>query len=221
LDLDALAGIRRNGGKVFAVNFYSESAISVLVRPDYYVLADPVFLAGWASHERARGVWDYILTDPSIIVFVPAHLDIDVLPEGLNLRFFNGLGLDGWSRNVTPLKARGFLGITAYHAISIALFLGHDPVFTLGIDNDAFRSVRVTESGQVVLGGHHAYSDDREYPLAGNSNQLPAMLEDYARLFADLRLFDADRLINLAPTTLITEYPSANMSVWLASNDTP
>jgi hypothetical protein len=215
IDPDRARAFQAQGGSIFAVNYYSETDMARHVRPDFYVLADPVFLTDWRDIERARNVWDYLAEPPSPVIFVPAHLDASLLPGGLQFAFFNGLGLDGWTRNTSPLKARGFAGITAYHAISLALFMGFQKVFTIGIDNDAFKTVAVTERGESVLKGHHAYVDQRDYLLPGTSNQIPATLEEYGRLIANMEMFDCSRLVNLAPESLMTAYPLGSLDDWL------
>ena len=215
LDLESLDVLRKQGGRVFALNFYNETAAALQARPDYYVLADPTFLAGWQDSQRTIEVWNYILREPRPTVCVPAHVSVDDLPQGCNFLFFNSLGLDGWTKNISPLRPRGFLGLTAYHAISIALFLGFDPVFTLGIDNDAFKSVEAESNGELALTGHHAYADRRRYPLPASALEISAMLEDYARHFADVDLVPSGRLVDLATTTLVTAYAQGSLRQWL------
>ena len=215
VDIAALEQVQALGGQVFALNFFNETNIALQVKPDYYVLADPVFLVDWESSRRIRRVWEYIQALETPTVFLPAHTDIKGLPESCDFRYFNGLGLDGWSKNISPLRARGFLGLTAYHAISIALFLGHDPVFTIGVDNDAFLSVGQEPNGTLRLAGRHAYTEEPG-PIPGETTRsMPQLLEDYARHFADLELFPTDRLVNLATSSLITQYPQGNLRLWL------
>lgn len=215
LDVPALEDLREKGARIFAVNFFSETSVAHKIRPDYYVLADPAFLSLRDATERTDAVWRYIQHEPRPVVCLPAHTNLEDVPNDGKFLFFNSIGLDGWTRNISPVKPRGFLGLTAYHAISLAIYLGHDPIFTLGIDNDAFKSVTTVEGGKLALTAHHAYQDNRNYPLPASSLEVPAMLEDYARHFADLNLFPTKRLINLAPSTLITAYRTGNLREWL------
>lgn len=209
LDADRLAQRQRSGCRVISLNHYALSDLSTIV-PDYYVLADPHFFNTIGSREEA--VWAYIKAHPSITLFLPDRYEIPINLPPERIRRFNGLGLEGFTRNISPLRPRGFLSMTAYHALSLAGFLGFSRILIIGMDNDRFRAVALTEDRAVGVRPHHFFDNgyagvQRLDWLVGG---MPAFFEDVARLFGDLWLFTNLPIENLDPHTLVDAFPVAS-----------
>ena len=214
LNVDSVNAFRQRGGQIFAVNFFNETRFAPTLIPDYYVLADPVWFSPDLNESRPSATWDYINAHPNITLCLPATLS-HVPLQGHECLYFNDISLEGWTENASPLRPHGFSNITVYHALSIALFLGFNPVYTLGIDNDAFLSLAINDGGRVVLrGNHHAYGGETGAEIIPLQESVAAVLADYAQIFDDLRLFDAGRIRNLASPSLIQIFPHAKLEDW-------
>ncbi|WOQ70011.1 hypothetical protein RYJ27_01915 [Microbacterium limosum] len=194
---------------MISLNHYALSDLAALV-PDYYVLADPQFFGEIGPREAA--VWEYLGSHTRITVFVPNGYEVPPSFPLSRIIRFNNLGLDGFSRNISPLRPRGFLSMTAYHALSVAGFLGFSRILIVGIDNDRFRALALTEDRAAGILPHHFFTNgpasvQRLDWLVGG---VPAFFEDVARLFGDLWLFADLPIENLDPETLVDAFPIAD-----------
>ncbi|MCQ9163666.1 hypothetical protein [Arthrobacter sp. STN4] len=219
LSPDVVAAKQSEGSlSVVCVNNFFRSDYARVISPDIYVLADPHFFGRDRSDVDFswKEVWDYLEKHPEISVFIPDRYSV---PAGYvidNLNYFNSLGLEGFSTSVAPTRPRGFLSMTAYHAISIVGYLGYSRILMAGIDNTQFRSVALTPQQKPGMGRNHFYEAE-DFPVEPlphfNVDGMAAFFEDVARLFADLRLFKHLPIENLDPATLVDVFPIA--SDWL------
>lgn len=218
LDISQVKEFQLQGGKIYVVNFYNENELAREIVPDYFVFADPVFISsGWQNNARVRETWSYI-EKHGLTVFTAATTTHTNLPHNVIRYTFNDLSLQGWSRNTSPRRARGFIGITAYHAISISEYLGHNMIFTCGIDNTSFLYLELSPDGKVGLRPHHSYKENKAIHVLPDHASVGAFLEDTARCFQDLSLFDVNKLRNLDMATLIDAYPVGSLSTWLSES---
>jgi len=190
------------GGQVFALNFYNECHFSDELVPNFYVLTDPRWFSQLDDDSRVQATWEYIRRHPSVTLVAPATVEVGPLYSGTKCIYVNTIGLDGWTRNTNPTRARGYVGLTAYTAMALAQFMGFEPIYLCGFDSDAFRGIVLDDDLQVGLAPHHAY---REHAFARllPIKSVDAALEFYARHFHDLQLFDLDRFVNLTPNSLL------------------
>jgi hypothetical protein len=202
LDVPRAVALQSSGSTVFAVNSYNDIDYSDTLIPDYYVLTDPAWHAGWEEVPEFTRTWEYITAHPAIRVVVPANTELSGMPSGPRFEFINTIGLEGWTRSTSPVRPRGYLGLTAFSALSLIQYMEFDTTYLIGVDNTVFRALDVTGDGSVVVGPSHAYAESEPVSLAPITT-MEAALEFYARHFHDLRFFDTDRLVNLNPNSVI------------------
>lgn len=199
---------------VFSVNNFFRSELATHLTPNHYVLADPYFFADPLPRDDAwLDVWRYLEARPNITVYIPDRYDV---PSGIELPkvlHFNSLGLEGFSRSVSPVKPRGFLSMTAYQALAIAGHLSYSRILIAGLDNTQYQSLRLTPDMKPALGPHHFYDTEDAAPLSRlphfDTDGVAAFFEDVARLFADLHLFKDLNIENLDHNTLVDAFPVA------------
>lgn len=217
LDTHAALKMQARGGKIFALNFYNEMTLSEKVIPDFYVLTDPRWFDQASSDGRIEATWNYIKENSGIVIVAPATIEHIPLAVERSCVFVNTIGLDGWTRNTDPTRARGYVGLTAFAAMAIAQFMGFSSIFLCGFDSDAFRSIVLDESGDVALAANHGYAENSTTKLLP-IDSVGEALEFYARHFYDLKLFEQERFINLDPSSLVQSIRSGRL---LASDSGP
>lgn len=219
LDPSKLSRLQREGSiEIFAVNAFAMSSLSTALTPNHYVLTDPAYFGGDVGHYQSTSraspqlVWDYLADHPEINIYIPHDRCAPTSIASSRILYSNSLGLQGFSRNVSPVRPRGYLAITAYTALAISTWFGYNRIFVMGIDNTQFRSMRLSAGMKVSLGASHAYTEDD-----GAANEIAifrasgvaGFFEDVSRLFADLRLFSDFPIENLDETTLVDAFPIA------------
>lgn len=202
---------------VFAMNMYNRSTLASSVIPDFYAVCDPQFFEASEDGQLSdahQSVWDYLLTSGQGTRLI---LPFDrAAPDSFKDRilWFNNLGLEGWSKNVNPLRARGYSDMVAFSTVAIALFLGYDRIYVAGIDNSMFKSVRKSPEGRFFYGpGTHHHASVVDVAEVGNARGrnfyrggVAAYFEDVARLFAELHLFSSERIRHLDPESLVDAF---------------
>ena len=200
LDVARVSAAMETGLKVFAVNSYLFSDLAQLMTPSHYVLSDG-FHRPDATNDLSKRLWKVLDENPQIQLLAP-HTWYPVLktrrPETL---YFNDCGLEGWTKNISPVRARGYLTLTAYKALALAIHFGYERVHIIGFDNSNYLNYRVDTSGRIWLGGDtHFYSV--ESPDQDLSEMYPQgmadCLFDHSLALLDLqRCFGHERVFNL------------------------
>lgn len=209
LNWDELAEQQRSGMHVWAINFFPLSAAFRTVQPDFLVLSDPLMHPSSTTDDRNTDLWKVIREEMRGCLVVPTSWwPVTHRMDGMQHRFlyFDDSGLEGWTRNISPLRARGYIALTAYKALAFAHHLGYDAVYIIGIDNTMFRTVSVDTSNRLIQAPNHFF--ERGGKSADLSSTYPRGMGDY---FADMsmcfsslrRCFIGTRTFNLDPNSLI------------------
>ncbi len=151
-----------------AVNFAANSPEFALIKPNYYVLADPHFFRATDDPNVRR------LIDNLSAVTWPMRLFIDrryrsgfmaalSLPPDVTLETFNAVGVEGFkpfrriayrSRLAMP-RPRNVL----IPSIMLGIALGYRRIYICGADHSWMRDIRVTDDNEVVSGMNHFYKE--------------------------------------------------------------
>jgi hypothetical protein len=124
--------------------------------------------------------------------------------------YFDDSGLEGWSKNISPLRPRGYLALTAYKALAFASFLGFNRIYIIGIDNSMFRSIAVDEQNRLMQYPNHFFeqgavtTDVSAMYLNGMSDYFRDMslcFSSLSKYFSHLPIFnlDEDSLVDCFP----------------------
>lgn len=218
LDAEKVVARQREGMQVFVVNMYCTSPLAEVVVPDYYVLADPDFFATGREtiDPELESPWRYIARR-GVIPVIPVGSEVPI--EGTRMPVhFDNIGLQGWSRNIVPTKARGYSSMVAYNALAVALFLDYSKVYIAGIDNDLFRRLYRDEDRllRYSSGTHHHPTDWTDHVVGqtaeGNIYRggVAAYFENVGRVFGELALFRDDRVVHVDRNTLVDDFRVIN-----------
>ena len=204
LDSKKLAHEIRNGLDFFAMNSFFDSKLASEITPTHFVLSDGAHHPNFGSHLGSR-VWKKLEDSPGVQVIVPHHWYPSLRDKWPDVTFFNDLGLEGWTRNISPTRPRGYVSLTAYKALAVALHLGYSEIFIIGFDNTGFRNFTVGAGGEILYGGatHFYSSNTPQRDLSGEFPQgFPDVLFDYSLAMLDLDRFFLDpRIVNLDPSS--------------------
>lgn len=220
LDLEWLRGNRQKID-IFVVNWFPLSPIAAEIVPDCVVLSDPHHFPGNSQDQRNTDLW-VKLAEMKPKIFLPLSWYSRIQSEPLltellkeKIYFFNDFGLEGWTKNISPLRPRGYLSLTAYKALAISVFLGYKQIFILGIDNTMYQTVEVDKDNQIFLDGNHFYEDQ---PKNSSGTFYPSgmadLFFDYSLCFLDLHLcFGSQRnIINLDPNSKVDAFNKRSVS---------
>lgn len=154
-----------------AVNFMANAPEFAVLRPDYYVLADPHFFNGLA-HENVENLWRNISrADWPMTLCVPvamcktARRLIGRAPN-ITVSGFNFVGIEGfgwferwaYSRRLGMPRPRNVL----IPAIMTAIAAGYKEIYVVGADHSWLETIRVTENNHVVSVQPHFYADSQK-----------------------------------------------------------
>lgn len=155
-----------------AVNFMANAPQFGIVKPDYYVLADPHFFTG-IGNANVDSLWQVLATvDWPMTLSVPAtrlKKAKELLAFGSNpnlkLATFNFVGAEGFAcfenmafntRLAMP-RPRNVL----IPAVMTAIAAGYTEIYLTGADHSWLETIRVTDENHVVSVQPHFYADSK------------------------------------------------------------
>ena len=132
--------------------------------------------------------------------------------------FFDDSGLEGWTKNISPTRARGYLPLTAYKALAFAGYLDFRRINIIGIDKSMFRTVAVDFENRLIQYPNHFF--ERGAVTTDISGAYPTGINDY---FRDMSLcfgslasyFVGLPIVNLDVESLVDCFPKAISSLFL------
>lgn len=150
------------------VNFMANTPEFSIIRPDYYVLADPHFFTG-LDHDNVKALWKNIShADWPMTLFVPAsrrRQAIKLLGAGTTVRTvtFNFVGIDAFAWLENLAFARGWAMPRPRNvlipAIMLAMRSGFKEIYIAGADHSWIETIRVDDNNNVVSIQPHFYKD--------------------------------------------------------------
>ena len=164
--------------EVFGVNFaiLDEKFEAVI---DFLVLSDPGMHPNCES-ERAVQLWEKIVRQERIKIVTPTSWHVylkDSVCKSIGCLHFKDTSLEGFSLNIDPTKPRGYISLTAYKALAVALFFRYRNTFVVGIDNSMFRKITVDENNKLIQLSNHGAG---LYPISEDfSEYFPDGIFDY------------------------------------------
>lgn len=153
---------------LMAVNFAANADEFYRFRPEYYVLADPVFFQS-ADHPNVVRLWRNLTEriDWAMTLFVPMRfLKVARQLAGARLKVegFNMIGVEGygWLERLAYSSGRGMPRPrnVLIVAIMIAMKMGFDEIYLTGADHSWTRTLEVGEDNIVVSVQPHFYKDN-------------------------------------------------------------
>jgi hypothetical protein len=207
--------VKSDNPDIWVVNSFALSNAAKTLSPNYYVLSDVFYFNRNYLLEPVMKILD---VQNSTLV-LPHWLTKDFPKhDTLNLKhiFFDDRELSAWSRNTSPLKARGYLSLTLYKALAFAIFMGYEKIYILGADNTEFLGYTSDISNRFLFGGVYDYEDPNGMvDVSHDFLDGPAgAFIDVAHALADLYKFKGP-IINLDTKSLTTAFPKVENHPWI------
>jgi hypothetical protein len=224
LDLGYVAAQRATGLDVICINYFPLSEASQVLTPDYLVLSDPYMRPSQHADSRNHALWTEICRHNYKVVVPTSWYPEMAAQQNLSGRvvYFNDIGLEGWTRNISPLRARGYLPLTAYKALAFADFMGFDKIFIIGFDNSMFKTIHVTDDNRLVQFANHFFAQGGvEKDITHHfPNGIADYFYDVSLCFATLsRCFRSDKIFNLDPESLVDSFTKISQSPLIAGGE--
>lgn len=150
-----------------AVNFAANSPEFKLIRPKYYLLADPHFFKN-ATDPNVRKLLDNLNgIDHEMTLFIPSSAKVPTATftgEKLRIVTFPFVAVEGWEwlENMAFNHKRGMPRPrnVLIPSIMVGAWLGYGKIYLLGADHSWLKTLDVTEDNRVVSVQPHFYKED-------------------------------------------------------------
>lgn len=151
---------------LMAVNFAPNTEEFYSLRPEYLVLADPIFFAG--GNDKVTLLWQNLQkrVDWPLTVFVPmANVrSVSTANSQVSVKGFNFIGAGGFGAFTRRLYRSGRAMPRPRNvlipSIMIGIRLGYKEIYLTGADHSWTRTLDVDEQNRVVTVQPHFYKDD-------------------------------------------------------------
>lgn len=164
---DQAESLRRH--PLMAVNFAANAEEFYQFRPQYYVMADPVFFSD-DPHSNVSQLWQNFnrRVDWPMTIFVPSPFK-NLAGSRLNnasirIETFNMIGVEGydWLENAAYSSGRGMPRPrnVLIVAIMVAMKMGYREIYLTGADHSWTRTLEVGDDNIVVSVQPHFYKDN-------------------------------------------------------------
>ena len=218
--LDAKA-VERDKPDIWVVNDFYKVKQAEGLAVTHYALSDRIYFSNPPGVVNARliPILEYVKRKNAILVLPHWASTLNLpIPNSIKTYFFDDRELSAWSSNTTPIKPRGYIGLTLYKALAFALYLGYEKVFLLGMDNTEFLNYGSDKSNRILLKGNHAYENlANAADLSDHfADGMASVFTSLAHTFGDLLKFKGP-VFNLDEYSLTTRFPKLTNQPWISS----
>ena len=207
----AIARAQRNNELiVIATNNFLLSPLAKKVSPDFLLWSDAIFAPHSTGHQRE--VWEILAKHPEVHLVCPWTWKSGV--EQMSLPrpafYFDDETLEGWTRNISPLRPRGYQGTTGVKAIALAAHFAPQQIDIIGIDLSYFKNFRVDAENHLTQMPAHLTGTDwgaqtlDQYAMFGVSDLLYSMASQFRALHTHFRGLP---IVNLDGESLVDAFP--------------
>lgn len=212
-----------------AVNFAANTPEFRIVRPKYYVLADPHFFRNISDKNVAALLESLKAVDWRMTLFVPAKSRRSAARmignTMVSVEGFNFLAAEGWTW-LEQLMFRLRLGMprprnVLIPSIMIGVWLGYKKIYILGADHSWLKTLDVDSDNRVVSVQPHFYKEDSHEVERINRTyldlKLHQVLESMTIAFASYHKINAYAsrcgitIINATPGSFIDAFPRGSI----------
>ena len=196
---------------IFAINEYFAHKISETVKPTFYCLSDPAHFASNDDYSKeSKNDLDLYLKNTNPIMLLPHWAAEDTAFCNLRKVFFDDREQTWLSKNINPMKPRGYSSVTLYKALAMACHMNYDVIYIIGLDNTNFKSYSGSRDNLLVDNSTVAFKPyDTHETNSGGTPQIKftsgvaGRMQSYALLFGDLNSFPKDKIVNLSEQSLV------------------
>jgi hypothetical protein len=204
---------------IWVVNDFYKVEQAEKLAVTHYVLSDLVYFSGLpeAINIKLNPVLEYVKRKNATLVLPHWAKGFELITSRIqDVYYFDDRELSAWSSNTSPIKPRGYIGLTLYKGLAFALYLGYKRIYILGMDNSEFVNYSSDSENRIFLQGNHAYSNNGA-PNDLSDHYLDGMSSVFSSLshaFGDLSKFHGP-IVNLDGNSLTTNFPKILKHSWL------
>lgn len=208
--LAEVAGLRQKGELlVVATNHFLASNLGQTITPDFLVWSDDGFHPSYRGATDNR--WELVAQSPETTLVAPWTWKsaLDTSDFDNPAVFFDDDSLETWSRNISPLKPRGYQGTTGAKALAFAVYLGGNEVNVIGLDLSYFKNFTVGPENTITRHPTHLAGTDSGkqdltgYTLIGMADQLYSTANHFRAFHTH---FAGKNIVNLDPHSLVDAF---------------
>jgi hypothetical protein len=203
------------GGELICINFWTENEVLRNVIPTHMVTSDAVIFSSNVpdhlvkKHER---LLNFMLKNETIMIGCPLDRCSQISSIFGSHRVFGFVDqeLRMWTNNINPMYPRGYLSMTLYKALAIAIWFGYEKIYLIGMDNTYPRNIYCDENNKYVSHEIHAGSKSFSIDQSAIYGSIGDVLMDLAMLYHDVRKFKSQKIINLDPYSLTDAFKKSD-----------
>jgi hypothetical protein len=219
LDTTMLVEFKKKGGQLFAVNFWTENEFLSEIIPDYIVVSDPETLSvGAEEHliDKNNRLSAYLRANTSIKIACPLRRcsELSKIFGEQRVIGFADSSLRMWTKNINPLLPRGYLSMTLYKALALAIWFDYKKIFVIGMDNTYPRNIYCNRDNKFINHEMHAGGADYAVDQSAMFNTVGDSLIEFSQLFFDARKFTRENVINLDQYSLTDAFNKMTIHDW-------
>lgn len=208
IPIDEIIKFQKNGGEIFLMNHFNLRKELLQIQPDYYFSADPNTI----KEENFSQVCEHIKNSETCEVYVPMQMikDYEKIFTNNSVGGFCGIeirrGLFSQNISIKPNRPHSFSSMTAYHALSMAIWLNYSKIFIIGLDNTYLSNAICDSQNRIFEVLKHASTDDVKIFRGDEYETIFDYFYENSRLFNDLNKFRGHNITNLNPDSLIDAF---------------
>lgn len=213
-----------------AVNFAAIADDFMMLKPRYYVLADPHFFSTDSENANLKKLRDALAgVDWQMTLFVPVKYKKQarlLYGKGVDIKTFNSTGVEGlralshflFRIGAAMPRPRNVL----IPSLMLAVGMGYNEIIIFGADHSWMKTLSVTDENEVVSIQPHFYSDGEEEKARVRHEyrnyRLHQIVESFAVAFKsyhDIEAYACTRgahLINATPGSFIDAFDRTDAS---------
>lgn len=152
-----------------AVNFFANTEFFSVIKPAYYILADPHFFKNTADPNVAKLIDNIQNVSWNMTLLVPTNAihSLSIRPtSALSIKMYNAVGIEGydWLTNIlfNLKKAMPRPRNILIPALMTGIWIGFKKINIAGADHTWTQSLSVDENNNVISIQPHFYKDNKE-----------------------------------------------------------
>lgn len=185
--------------EIFCVNYVTISQNSIV--PDYIVVSDENTYD--LDNPSTTDLIDWLNFHENTKVFAPLHhRDKLFFTKFPNTKiFFHDGSAFGFSKNINPVKPRGYVSLTSLKCLALAIFMNYDEIYILGLDHNQHLGLQTDTQNNMRMLNHSIYSSSFSSPNLNSTYKngvaeyfyhLSIILEQY-KIFSNYNIFNLDQ----------------------------
>ena len=195
---------------VFVTNGYYATNAARSVKPTFYCLSDTAsFFDNGGAPQSISDTLSYISNSGSTLL-ISHYYRKQKLSIANQVIYFNDRELSTFSNNIDPCRPRGYSSQTVMKALAVAIYMGYDKIYLLGVDNSECKSLFGDSNNKLWVRTNTYYATsvlkDFNFPVETHSG-ADAAFAQYATWFSDFKKFAKGNVFNLDIESIVDAFP--------------